>query len=395
LTPSGDLQIAPQVRLRVCVVAPFGVLGGAEGWLLRLLDATTELEPQAILLADGPLRGELERRGIPVRVRAIGRTAIQQLRAMRWLRKELRRQRPDVVLANGVKAALAAIPACRLARVPIVWAKHDHAFDAQLARPLGLVADRVVAAVEELGAPTHRSDLIIVPPPRPESPPANRQAARAFWASRGVVLDDTPTLVMAGRLVPYKGVDEAIRALTLPGGKHWRLVVIGDDDPSAPTERERLERLAADLQVHERVQLLGPIPGLSRWLAAFDALAVLTKPDARVKGEGFGTSAFEAMLAGVPIIAVTGGAVVRRLEGRAGIGVPAGDAGAVADALAVYTSAASRRRAGKVGQELVRSHPTSAECADLLVRTLRDAVEVRRGARTLVRAWPAARRRIH
>jgi glycosyltransferase involved in cell wall biosynthesis len=72
----------------------------------------------------------------------------------------------------------------------------------------------------------------------------------------------------------------------------------GDDDPTAPTERERLEQLAADLQVHERAQFVGPLPRLSRWLAASDPLAVLTKPDARVKGEGFGTSAFEAMLAG-------------------------------------------------------------------------------------------------
>lgn len=368
-------------RLRVCVVAPFGVLGGAESWLLRLLDATGELAPRAILLADGPLRAEFERRGIPVTVRAIGRTATQQLLAIGWLTANVRRRRPDVVLANGVKAALSAVPACRLLRVPVVWAKHDHAFDAQLARPLGLLADRVVAAVEELGAPTRRPDVVVVPPPGPERPPADRATARAFWAARGLVLDDLPTLVMAGRLVPYKGVDDAIRALALPGGGRWRLVVVGGDDPSAPGERARLQRMAAELHLQERVRFLSPVQGVSHWLAAFDALAVLTKGDGRVSGEGFGTSAFEAMLAGVPVIAVTGGAVVRRLEGRAGIGVPAGDAGAVADALAVYASLDARRQAGRAGQALVRDHPGGAACADLLVGVLRAAATKQDGDR--------------
>jgi hypothetical protein len=69
-------------RLHVCVVAPFGVLSGTESWPLRLLDATGELAPRAVLLVDGPLRTKLERRGIPVTVRAVGRTAAQQLAAM-------------------------------------------------------------------------------------------------------------------------------------------------------------------------------------------------------------------------------------------------------------------------------------------------------------------------
>lgn len=363
--------VAP--RLRVCVVAPFGVLGGAESWLLRLLDATGELAPRAVLLADGPLRAELEQRGIPVTVRTIGRTAAQQVTAMGWLAAELRRRRPDVVLANGVKAALAAVPACRLLRVPVVWAKHDHAFDSQLARPLGLLADKIVAAVEELGAATNRADVVVVPPPGPERPPADRAAARGFWAARGLMLDDIPSLVMAGRLVPYKGVDDAIRSLVLPGGSNWRLVVVGGDDPSAPGERARLRRMTSELHLEDRVRLLHPVPDVGHWLAAFDALAVLTRSDGRVSGEGFGTSAFEAMVAGVPVIAVNGGAVVRRLEGRAGIGVPAGDAGAIADALAVYAAPEARRQAGRAGQALVHGHPGSAVCAELLVGVLHDA----------------------
>jgi hypothetical protein len=37
----------------VLLVAPFGVLGGAERWLLSLLDATDRLTVTAVLLATG------------------------------------------------------------------------------------------------------------------------------------------------------------------------------------------------------------------------------------------------------------------------------------------------------------------------------------------------------
>lgn len=64
----------------------------------------------------------------------------------------------------------------------MVWAKYDHAFHARLARPLELLADRVVAPVEEFGAATRRPDVVVVSPQRPERPPADRAAACGFWA---------------------------------------------------------------------------------------------------------------------------------------------------------------------------------------------------------------------
>ena len=63
-------------RLRVQLVFPFGVLGGAEIWLLRILAATDRLELSGVLLADGPLRDELAARGIPSAVLPTGRTAL-------------------------------------------------------------------------------------------------------------------------------------------------------------------------------------------------------------------------------------------------------------------------------------------------------------------------------
>lgn len=364
--------------LRVLVVQPYAESGGgSEGWLLRLLDATDQLDVRVVLLKDGPMRAELERRGIPVTLREVGRQPWNVPAAIAWLACLLRRERPDVVLGNVLKAQLVAAPAGRLAGVPTVWAKHDHSYDSWLAVPLGRLSDGVVAAVEELGAPVRRPDVVIIPPPGPDEAPASREEARQAMSERGIPLTEDPTLVMAGRLVPFKGVDDAIRALAMLGGQSWRLVVAGVDDHAAPGETDRLLGLARELGIEERVRFAGHVPRVSHWLAAFDALAVLTKSTGEWRApskEGFGTSAFEAMVAGIPVIAVGGGAVVRRLEGgRAGVAVPSGDPAAVAQALGRLADPTARSRAGAAAREIVAHHPDASECAGLLVEVLRAA----------------------
>lgn len=358
-------------RLRTRVISPYGVLGGAELWLLRLMAATSRLDVAVTLLSDGPFRQALEERGVPVQVWPTGPRARDIAGLTARLVRDLRARPPEVVLANGVKAASAAVPAGRLSGIPVVWAKHDHSFDRWLARPLGSWADRVVAAAEEVAAPTGRPDAVIIPPPRPDRPPAGRHEARRFWAERGIDLRDGPNLAIVARLVPQKGVDIAIAALALPPAAEWRLAVVGPDDPAAPKERQRLLALAASLGLEERVVFAGEVPEVGHWLAGFDALAVLARTDrGRPNREGFGISAFEAMLAGVPVVGVEGGAVTRRLQGRAGISVPPNDPSAVAEALGRLLSAAARERAGRWGKKLVADHPTAVASASVLARVL-------------------------
>jgi glycosyltransferase involved in cell wall biosynthesis len=376
-------------RLRVLVVQAYGEHGGSESWLLRLLDATDRLDVEVLLLKDGPLREQLRERGVPVTVESVGRQPWSIGRPVARLARRLRRERPDVVLGNVLKAQLVAAPAGLLTGTPTVWAKHDHGYDRLLARPLGRMSDSVVGAVEELAAPTGRADAVVIPPPRPEQPPASREQARRVLAERGLHLpEDVPVVAMAGRLVPFKGVDDALAALALPAAAEWHLAVVGDDDHSAPGETERLRALAVELGVADRVSFAGHVPGVASLLAAFDALAVLTRRGGRRDpvGEGFGTVAFEAMLAGVPVVAVSGGAVVRRLEGEAGIGVPASDPSAVAAALARLRDPQVRARAGAAGRALTADHPDAEQCANMLVEVLEGAA--RRGSRARRRRAP-------
>ena len=102
---------------------------------------------------------------------------------------------------------------------------------------------------------------------------------------------DRPYLLCVGRLARYKGVDDAIRALAvLPD---YELHVAG----SGP-DRERLERLAGEVGVADRVRFLGYVdddrlPGLYAGAAAHLQLST---------HEAYGLTVAESIAAGTPVV---------------------------------------------------------------------------------------------
>jgi glycosyltransferase involved in cell wall biosynthesis len=355
--------------LRVTLLNGHGVVGGAETWLLRVLDGTDRLDARAVLLQDGPLRGELESRDVPVTVLDTGARGRDVLASAVAVARRLHRDRPDVVLANGVKAAAVAVPAGRIAGVRVVWAKHDYFHDVPLGRLLGRLVDGLVAPSAGLAEAVGRSDAVVVPGPRPAGRPADRDAALGFWRERGIVVDDAPTAVMVGRLIPYKGVDDAIAALAAPAARRWRLVVVGTDDPATPTEGERLRALAGRLGVADRVVWAGYLADAGRWLAPFDALLSLIKPDATggPGREGFPLAPLEALLARVPVVA-TPGVPLDGIGEAAVVRVPPGDPASLGAALerALGLGDTAAREASRLAREL----PDASRCADLIVSGL-------------------------
>ncbi|MCL7425868.1 glycosyltransferase [Streptomyces sp. YS415] len=369
--------------LRVTVVAPYGVVGGAELWLLSLLDVTDRLDVNAVLLADGPLRDEFARRGIPFATRPTGRSAGALAGTAAWLFHRLRTARPDVVLANGVKAATVAAPAARLAGVPCVWAKHDHSFDGPLTRALAALTDMCIGTEPGLVAASRHPRPVEVPVPAPSGTALPRTAAREQLVRRGARLgDDERLLLTISRLVSYKGVDDAVAALARPGGEQWRLAVVGPEDPSDPGERRRLTRLAEELGVADRVDFAGWIEEAWRVIPAADSVAVLTKPDGTGPGqEAFGGTAIEAMLNGVPVITTGPGSVADRVAGPAsvppgGIAVPPADPAKVADALGRLADPGFRAAMGRAGLLRTAANPGPRDCARLLAQALSRAARL-------------------
>ncbi|EXG79934.1 glycosyltransferase [Cryptosporangium arvum] len=353
--------------LRALIVTPSGVLGGAESWLLSMLDHTERLHPWVVMLGDGPLREELNARGVPVIRQPTGRTGAAVAGAAARLVRTLRELDPDVVVGNGVKAQCVVAPAARLVGVPSVWVKHDHSFDRRLAGRLAKASDRVVATADDVAVAARRPDTLTITPPR-SAPPVGRDEAVRILRGLNVPAGERLLLAMPVRFVPYKGVDTAIRALAEPQARDWDLLAVGPDDPTRPHERDRLASLAADWGVADRVHLRQSIPAVGRLLTGADAVAVLTRPDGpRTPGrEGFGLTALEAQLAGVPVIAVDdGGPVARRVGARpfgavsrsAGLLVPPADPPALAGALGALSDVEVRAALGAEGRRRAADHP--------------------------------------
>lgn len=116
--------------------------------------------------------------------------------------------------------------------------------------------------------------------------PGDRTALRADLGLDGF------TLLSAGHLVPVKGHDLIISALPLlPDAK---LVIAG-----AGVEQARLEKLARDCNVTDRVRFLGALSQehLARVFAAADALVLASSR------EGWANVLLESMACGTPVVA--------------------------------------------------------------------------------------------
>ncbi len=179
-----------------------------------------------------------------------------------------------------------------------------------------------------------------------EDPAADSGADAA--APPGLPADGRPLLLYLGRLSWKKGVDVAIRALAqLPGPPEARLAIAGNDDEGL---RPRLEALAGELGVAERVSFLGEVRGAGK-SALLAAASVLVMPSI---SENFGMAALEAMAAAVPVVLSPGVGLAATVE-EAGAGVvcertPEAFAGAVAGLLAQPEVA---REMGERGRRLV------------------------------------------
>lgn len=165
-------------------------------------------------------------------------------------------------------------------------------------RPILEPPDAPVSWVPSMG-----SRLVEVPIPRPGNP-------------------RTGVITYGGRLVPGKGVDVLIRAMSvLP--EDLELVIAGYGP-----ERERLERLARSLGV--RARFTGPLQA-PEFLSLLGSTDVAAFPG--LEGEGLPSFVVEALGSGVPVVGTDVGTVASALERGAGVVVRPGDPSALARAI--------------------------------------------------------------
>jgi len=137
-----------------------------------------------------------------------------------------------------------------------------------------------------------------------------------------------PTVAFAGRLVPEKGVDVLLRAFARVKTQvpEASLVIAGDGP-----ERDRLQKLIADLELSSSVTMLGYLNQieLERRFGAAWVQAVPSR-----WAEPFGMVASEAMMRGTAVVASNSGGLAEIVQDRqTGLLVPPGDVDTLAEAL--------------------------------------------------------------
>ncbi|HSY27827.1 MAG TPA: glycosyltransferase family 4 protein [Burkholderiaceae bacterium] len=185
--------------------------------------------------------------------------------------------KPVVITARGSDISL--IPKHRVARALIRWA-------AAKAQGVITVCNALKTEMTELGVD---GDKI--------TPLRNGVDLQLFHPSdrndmRKTLGLDNFTLVSVGHLVPVKGHHLIIGALPLL--PDVRLLIIGSG-----VEREKLETLARNLKVSERVTFLGSLPQteLAKFYCAADALVLASSR------EGWANVLLESMACGTPVVA--------------------------------------------------------------------------------------------
>jgi glycosyltransferase involved in cell wall biosynthesis len=173
------------------------------------------------------------------------------------------------------------------------------------------------------------------------SPALTRSAARERLGIPG----DALVAGWVGRLSVEKGADVMLDALShcdVP----WRLSIIGDG-----SEREALHRQAAVLGLEDRITWHGVIDNAGSLFSAFDAFVLSSHT------EGTPITLFEAMHAGVPVVATSVGGIPDVVSSSHAILVPPDQPAMLARALADVANdpPAAAHRAALASRRLVES----------------------------------------
>jgi len=225
--------------------------------------------------------------------------------------------------------------------------------EALVAREADQVFTLTAGLAMELSARGVLKDRIAIVPNCVDPAQFPARARDASLASRLGLGPATLTVVYAGSLLHYEGLDDLVRAVAQLASEKvdLRLVVAGDGEA-----RDGLSRLVADLGIGRRVKLLGRLPPdqiPALWSVA-DMAAFPRKPF-RVCELVSPLKPLEPMVMGLPVVVSDVQALREMVQpGRTGLVHRAGDAQDLAARLRELTqSSALRQELGRAAREAI------------------------------------------
>jgi D-inositol-3-phosphate glycosyltransferase len=177
-------------------------------------------------------------------------------------------------------------------------------------------------------------------------------------------LGDHPVLLFVGRIQPLKALDVAIAALSTLAQRDAVLLAVGGPSGAAGAEEmDRVQRLAEQLGVGDRVRFVPPQPHhlLSTYYRAADVCLVPSR------SESFGLVALEAAACGIPVVASAVGGLTTLVDhGRTGFLVDSRDPERFAEAAArVLDDPVTARTMGAAGAARARTYTWSTTAGRL------------------------------
>jgi glycosyltransferase involved in cell wall biosynthesis len=289
---------------------------------------------------------------VSIVARSGGETTLSRILFNLRTRKELRLQRADAVIGFDLDGVFAPRNGCR----HIAAIKGVLADEARYERGTNRVALAIQARLERWHV--HRADRVIT-----TSAYSAGRIARFYDTPQNKIVivpelidldawqvalseappeEGPPRILCVAHLYPRKGVDLLLRAFArLTTDAVLRVVGVGP-------EGERLEQLAHDLKIANRVCFLGHLP-FAGLVAEYQNAAIFALP---TEQEGFGIVFLEAMASSLPIIATRVAAVPEVVsDGVTGLLIDPGDEAALAQALEqLLRDPALRARLGNAGR---------------------------------------------
>jgi glycosyltransferase involved in cell wall biosynthesis len=191
--------------------------------------------------------------------------------------------------------------------------------------------------------------------------PGNDVVASAPGNRDGVV-----QILSVGALVPRKGFDVLVAALSMLADLPWHLTIAGDRNRDTKTASQ-IDGDIARLKLGERVTVLGAVSPqrIAELYAKADIFALASR------FEGYGMAYSEAIAHGLPVIGTRAGAIPDTVPPNAGVLVEPDDVPAFARALRrLITDVDERTRLATVAREAAARLPTWQDSAKIVARTL-------------------------
>ena len=309
------------------------MLGGGEHSFLDLLSCLPSLwKPIAVVPEIGELAVRLQKKSV--------KTEVIPLPALRpWLIYQIiscfvafiavcKRYQPDLIYANGSRAAFYACMIGRILRLPVVWhcriINNDKYLDFLLSRLSRRIVVNSQATAKRFKERFQTKVTVVYNGIDLQYLKENR------LKKPDLIRDDWKIILVVARISKWKRHDLVLSAFELiaKSNPEVHLVCVGGKDASEPRWWTYLEQMTKHSRFSDRIHWMGQVDDVRPW---YRKAHVLVLPS---ENEPFGRVLVEALACGIPVVATSGGGIPEIVRnGIDGILVSDGKSDDIADGI--------------------------------------------------------------